>query len=600
MKKRKYVLIWGTRKERICQLHYYIPVMKFKYLLLAPAALVAAGCAQLLPKETVQPVAEPERAERSPELPKVDLTGPLLFQYLVSEVAGQRGDTGLATEAMLDLAKTTRDPRLAKRAAEMALQSRRETQALEAATLWHQIDPDEIAARQAVAAILLNSGRLQEAKPHLEKLLAGEGENIGGALLHLNQMLSRQPDKPAALALVQELVAPYLNRAEAHFAIAYAAWNAGKDELALHEIREASRLRPDWEAAALFQGQLLQRISIPEALAFCRSLLADYPKMQDMRLAYARLLVSDRQYIEARAQFEKLLGDLPGNPEVSVAVGLLAMQLKDYDAAEKYLKQALAGQYRDEAAVRMYLGQLFDERGRFEEAAEWYGSVGRGEQYVPAQIRHAAMLAKQGKLSEARQHLKQIPVQNNQQRVQVVVAEAQLLRDAKAYGEAFELLSKALEKLPNYPDLLYDHAMAADRLGKVDVLEQDLRKLIQIKPDYAHAYNALGYALADRSERLDEAQQLIEKALELAPEDFFIMDSLGWVHYRTGQLEKAEDALRRAYAGQRDAEIAAHLGEVLWARGKREEAEKIWRAALKENPGHEVLLNVIKKFIPVK
>ncbi|MDO9064394.1 MAG: tetratricopeptide repeat protein, partial [Sulfuricella sp.] len=146
----------------------------------------------------------------------------------------------------------------------------------------------------------------------------------------------------------------------------------------------------------------------------------------------------------------------------------------------------------------------------------------------------------------------------------------------------------------------YDHAMAADRLGKVDVLEQDLRKLIQIKPDYAHAYNALGYALADRSERLDEAQQLIEKALELAPEDFFIMDSLGWVHYRTGQLEKAEDALRRAYAGQRDAEIAAHLGEVLWARGKREEAEKIWRAALKENPGHEILSNVIKKFIPVK
>lgn len=599
MKKRKYVLIWGTRKERIYQQYYYILVMKFKYLLV-PAVLVAAGCAQLPPKQAVHPVAVPERAERSPALPKVDLTGALLFQYLVSEIAGQRGDTGLATEGLLDLAKTTRDPRLARRAAEVALQSRREAQALEAATLWHQTDPDETQARQAVAAILLNSGRLQEAKPHLEKLLAGEGDNVGGALLHLNQMLSRQQDKPATLALVQELVAPYLNRAEAHFAIAYAAWSAGKDELALREVREARRLRSNWEAAALFQGQLLQRTSIPETLGFYRSLLGDYPKMQDARLAYARLLVSDRQYVEARAQFEKLLGNLPGNPEVSVAVGLLAMQLKDYDAAEKYLKQALAGQYRDEAMVRMYLGQLFDERGRYAEAADWYGSVGRGEQYVPAQIRHAAMLAKQGKLSEARQHLGQVPVQNNQQRVQVVVAEAQLLRDAKAYGEAFELLGKALEKLPNYPDLLYDHAMAAEKLGKVDVLEQDLRKLIQIKPDYAHAYNALGYTLADRAERLDEARQLIEKALELAPDDFFIMDSLGWVYYRMGQFEKAEDTLVRAYTGHYDAEIAAHLGEVLWARGKREEAEKIWRAALKENPGHEALLNVIKKFIPVK
>lgn len=572
--------------------------MKFKYLLLAPAALVAAGCAQLLPKEAVQPVAEPERAERGPELPKVDLTGPLLFQYLVSEVAGQRGDTALSAEGMLDLAKKTRDPRLAKRAAEIALQSRREAQALEAATLWQQTDPDGSQARQAVAAMLLNSGRLQEAKPHLEKLLAGEGEKVGGALLHLNQMLSRQQDKPATLALVQELVAPYLDRAEAHFAMAYAAWSAGKDELALREVREARRLRSSWEAAALFQGQLLQSTSVSATLEFYRSLLGDNPKMQDVRLAYARLLVSDRQYVEARAQFEMLLRDLPGNPEVNMAVGLLAMQLKDYDAAEKYLKQALVSQYRDEAMVRMYLGQLFDERGRYDEAAEWYGSVGRGEQFIPAQIRRAVMLAKQGKLSEARQHLRQVPVQNNQQRVQVVVAEAQLLRDAKAYGEAFELLSKVLEKLPNYPDLLYDHAMAAEKLGKIDILEQDLRKLIQIKPDYAHAYNALGYTLADRSERLDEALQLIEKALELAPGDSFVMDSLGWVHYRMGQLEKAEDVLRRAYTNQRDAEIAAHLGEVLWARGKREEAEIIWRAALKENPGHETLLNVIKKFVP--
>lgn len=580
--------------------------MNFKYLLLVPVALAAVGCAQLQPKDAGQSAAPqpqpkaPEAAVRTVDLPNIELSKGILFQFLVSEIAGQRGEPGLATEGMLDLARTTRDPRLAKRAAEVALQSRREAQALEAATLWQKLDPDEAKAQQAVAALLLNSGRLEEVRPYLEKLLAAEGDNVGGALLHLNQMLSRQQDKAAVLALVQELAAPYLNRAEAHFAIAHAAWAAGNDELALREIREAASIRPEWEAAALLQGQLLQRTSITEALEFYRNLLAEQPKLQEVRLAYARLLVSDRQYAEARGQFEKLLSEHPGNPEVSVAVGLLAMQLKDFGAAEQYLKQALAGQYRDEAMVRMYLGQLSEERGNYDEAANWYGSVGQGEQYVAAQIRYAVMQAKQGRLPEARQHLKQIAVQNNQQRVQVIVAEAQMLRDAKEYREAFELLDKALEKLPNYPDLLYDHAMAAEKVGKLDVLEQDLRKLIQLKPDYAHAYNALGYTLADRSERLDEALQLIEKALKLAPDDYFIMDSLGWAHYRMGRFDKAESYLRRAYAGQHDAEIAAHLGEVLWVQGKHEEAENIWQSSLKENPRHETLLNVIKKFVPAK
>ncbi|MDD5329835.1 MAG: tetratricopeptide repeat protein [Sulfuricella sp.] len=561
---------------------------------MAPAAL--AGCAQIPALQASRPAAQPVPAARTVALPDVELSKGILFQFLVSELAGQRGESDLAAEGMLDLAKTTRDPRLAKRATEMALQSRREPQALEAGSLWLKLDPDEATAQQAMAALLVNGGRLDEARPLLQKLLAEEGEDVGRALLHLNQLLARQQDKAAVLALVENLTQPYLNRPEAHFAIAFAAWSAGKDEQALREVRAAEKLRPDWEAAALFQGQLLQRHSAAEALAFYRDLLARQPELKDVRLAYARLLVSGRQYAEARAQFEKVLGEMPGNPDVSLAVGLLAVQLKDYDAAELHLKQALAGRYRDEATVRAHLGQLAEERGRYAEAASWYASVGPGEQYLAAQIRYAAMLAKQDKLPEALSHLKQVAAQNNQQRAQLIVAEAQMLRDAKAYAEAFDLLGKALEKLPNYPDLLYDHAMAAEKLGKIDVLELDLRKLIQLKPDYAHAYNALGYTLADRSERLDEALQLVEKAIKLAPDDYFIMDSLGWVFYRMGQLGKAEAVLKNAYAGQRDAEIAAHLGEVLWAEGKREEAEKIWQSSLKENPGHETLLNVINKF----
>jgi tetratricopeptide (TPR) repeat protein len=580
-------------------------MMNSRYLPFLSLVLITAGCAAPPAKQAEQAPARPPQAEmpaaapakpRPVELPKQELTEDILYQYLMSEIAAQRGALGVATEGLLNIATATRDPRLAERATEVALQSGFQGQALEAAELWLKLDPEDTKARQTVAALLVNSGRLQEAKPHLVRLLTEEGENVGFGLLHLNQLLARHRDKEEVLKLVRELAADYSNRAEAHFAIAQAAAAAGEDETAAKEIREASRLRPGWETAALFEGQLLQRGSTANALEFYRNFLNAYPKAREVRLAYGRALVSERRYAEGRRQFEALLADFPDNPEVNLTVGLLALQLKDYTAAETYLMQALANRYRDEGVVRMYLGQLHEEQGHYDEAAQWYGSVQSGENYVTAQIRQAVMLAKQKKLAEARQHLKQIAVRNNQQRVQVVTAEAQILRDAKQYQESYDLLTKALEKLPNYPDLLYDRAMAAERIGRLDVMEQDLRKLIQLKPDYPHAYNALGYTLADRAERLDEALQLIEKALRLAPDDIFILDSMGWVQYRRGELGKAEEYLRRAYAGQPDPEIAAHLGEVLWAAGKRDEAERIWSAALKDHPDNEALLNVIKRF----
>jgi tetratricopeptide (TPR) repeat protein len=572
-------------------------------------ALFGAGCAQL---PAVQPAADqptkdtsaqpaaPAAAAPAPtaQLPKQDLTDDILFEYLVSEIAGQRGKLGLATSGLLDLARKTRDPRLARRATEAAMYSHLEREALEAATLWLQLEPDEPKARQVVTLLLINSGRLAEAKPHLEKLLAGEGENRGLDFMHLNQLLARQQDKAAVLALVQDLAKPYPADPEAHFAIAQAAWGADKDDLALQEIRQALKLRPNWEAAAMFEGLLLQKRSMAEAFDFYKNFLARNPKAEEVRLAYARALVGERRYADARDEFRALVEEFPDNPDVSVAIGLLSLQLKDYDGAEQYLKRALDLQYKDGDAVRMYLAQVFEERKQYAAAADWYDQVGQGEHYLTARIRKAAMVAKQGRLDDARRQLQQLPVQNNQQRVQVVLAEAQLLRDADAYQDAFELLGKALEKLPNYPDLLYDHAMAAEKVGRLDVLEQDLRKLIQLKPDYAHAYNALGYTLAERTERLDEAQKLIEKALSLAPDDAYIMDSMGWVQYRQGRLDKAESYLKRAYGLQPDPEIAAHLGEVLWMEGKRDEAEKLWRAALKANPHHEALLNVLKKFKP--
>ncbi|MBU0593692.1 MAG: tetratricopeptide repeat protein [Gammaproteobacteria bacterium] len=573
-----------------------MPTLKLKSALLTSFLLALAACT---PLQTKPPVVAGEKIQdeaKKPPLPNQELTAQSLYQYLVGEVALQRGQPELAAEALLDLAKRTRDPRLAQRATETAIQGRQTVQAGNAATLWQSLDPESPQATQAAAALLVNSGRLNEARPYLEKLIAAEGESRAAAFLHLNQMLARQPDREAVLALVQDLAKPYLGSAEAHFAIAQAAWSASKRQEAITELRLADSLRPGWELAALFQGQALQKVSVSDSMEFYRAFLRDYPKASEVRLAYARLLVSEKSYPQARAEFQRVLDISPNNAELSFAVGLLALQASDLDAAESYLKQALSSGYKDEDLVHFYLGQIAEERKQFKQAAEWFVRVGPGEHYLNAQTRYAGVLAKQDRLGEARQHLQQIQPQNIAQRVLLIQAEAQLLREAKQHQEAFGVLEKGLEKLPNQPELLYDHAMAAEKLDLLDVMEKDLRQLIQIKPDNAHAYNALGYTFAERGIRLEEALQLTEKALSLASDDPLIMDSLGWAYYRHGEHGKAAEWLKKAHELRQDPEIAAHLGEVLWAQGQRDEARKVWNSALKLAPDNEVLRNVMQKF----
>jgi tetratricopeptide (TPR) repeat protein len=259
------------------------------------------------------------------------------------------------------------------------------------------------------------------------------------------------------------------------------------------------------------------------------------------------------------------------------------------------MKRVLSLGYRDPEGVRYVLGQIAEEQKLWPRAIEWYESIATGDHVMPARMRTANAIAKQGKLDEARAFLKRVAAENPEDVVQLIVAEAQLLRDAQRHAEAFALLSDALGKQPEQPDLLYDLALTAEKLERFDLLETHLRKLIEVKPDHAHAYNALGYSFADRNTRLPEARKLIEKALELAPEDYFIMDSLGWVLYREGDLKGAARELRRAYSGRPDAEIGAHLGEVLWMLGEQDEARRVWDEALKAGPENETLQKTIKR-----
>jgi tetratricopeptide (TPR) repeat protein len=532
------------------------------------------------------------------DLPGRDLDSDLLYKFLLAEIAAQRGSYQVAVQAYLEMARSTRDPRIARRATELALYARQTEMALEAAKIWLAAEKGSTAARQTLVALFVTTDNLQAATPLLLEILSGEGANVGSSLTQLHALLAKHPDKNAVLALVKDLVKPYRHLPEAHFALAQAALAANKYDAALAEIREALRIRPDWEAAALFQAQALTSESRAKSLDYMKGFLAANPNAQEVRLNYARQLIGEKKFPEARSEFQRLLDDNPQNPDIAVTVALLSVQINDLDAAEMQLKRVLELNYKDPDSVRVHLGQINEERKRFDEAARWYLAVEGGEQFVMAHARYALMLARQDRVAEARAHLQGLQPQNEAQRVQIVQAEAQLMREAKAYGESFDILKTALDTDADNPDLLYDIAMAAEKLDRIDVVETSLRRLIALKPDHAQAYNALGYTLADRTDRLTEARDYIEKALKLSPEDPFILDSMGWVEYRLGNHAEGLQYLQRAFDQRPDPEIAAHLGEVLWVKGDKSEAEKVWRDSLRDNPGNEELQKVIKKFLP--
>ncbi|MBK5103374.1 MAG: tetratricopeptide repeat protein [Burkholderiales bacterium] len=565
---------------------------------LSAASADKAELSQSKAEEPAQGKAAASEAEHAAQqnLPKQDLTEAVLYEYLLAEIAGQRGAVGLSAQAYADLAKQTRDPRIAKRAAEVALYARMPAAAIDAARIWYETEPSSLQALQALTSLLIGAKREEEALPYLQKLL--EGDDSGAGFLQLARLLANNQDKALTLKLVQQLAQPYPGSAQAHFAVAQAAVGAGQDELALTEVRAAAQLQPDWDLPVLLEAQLLQRQSNALALQRLAAFLERHPMARDVRMSYARALVAEKKYTEARAEFQTLLKDFPDNTDVVFAVGVLSLQLQDYAQAQANFKRLLLLPYRDKNTVRMYLGQIAEEQKDYPEALRWYDEVAGGELYLRAQIRYALVLSKQGKLDAARAHLQQVEVDSESAKVQLLLTEAQMLRDAKQPRAAFDLIGNALQSMPDQPELLYDYAMLAEKLDRLDLLEDSLTKLIKLKPDHAHAYNALGYSLAERNLRLPEAQELIEKALQLSPEDPFIMDSMGWVLYRAGKSTQALEYLRKAYTTRPDPEIAAHLGEVLWVAGERSEADKIWLEASKKAPDNDALNSTIKRFKP--
>jgi len=542
--------------------------------------------------------AEAAAARADSDYPAQALTPQILYQLMLAEVAGARGQTVMAAQSYLDLARRTRDPRIARRAAEIAVFSRQADLAGEASRLWLELDPGSLQAQQLAAGAAASSARIDELQGQLAMALARQGDQLGAALMGLNRGLARIPDKDLVRRLVTQLTEPYLEYPEAHFARANAAYAAGDAAGAAEVLDGALLRRPDWEQAVILQAQLQQEVSPGKGIQTLRSYLAGHSDAREPRIALARMLVAAKEFGPARTEFERILKGTPDDRDMVHAAGVLAMQQGDKSAAERHFRHLLTLGHGDPDTIRVYLGQLAEDAKRPDEAIAWYKAVEPGAQFIAAQGRIAQVLAGRGRLAEARQHLQALAREVSGDRVQYILLEAQLLRDENRNADAYAVLDDALRADPENTDLLYESALTAERLGHIEVMEGRLRKLIALKPDHAHAYNALGYSLADRGLRLDEAEILIRKGLALAPDDPFILDSLGWTQYRRGQLKDALESLRKAYGLRADPEIAAHLGEVLWMLGRRDEAARTWRDAAKSHPDNTVLADVIKKFKP--
>ena len=518
----------------------------------------------------------------------------LVFRLLLAEIASQRGELNLASELFLDLAKQTDSALLAERATRLTGFTRNGTIALEASKVWNELNKDSIDAQQALSEILIANNKLNEAKPILQKLLLKEKTRASG-FLYLNSMLSHVSDKKAVLILVTDLAQPYPKLAEAHFAIAHAAW-VGKDQKVYEkELATINQIKPDWEMPALFKGQILAKESPEKALNFYSDFLSKYPKSNDVRLEFAKLLTNGRKFNEAKNEFIKLVSASNSSAEITLAVALLSVELEDYDLAEKYFLQSLKKNPKDKDQIFIYLAKIADKKNQGDVAITWLNKVGNGNHFIESKLIAAEIIAKKESIDKALVFLSALKSDSQDEKLSIVQLKTSLLTRSNRHQEAFQLLQNEAPNFAQSPEFKFDYALLADKLNKYDLMEKLLREAIKIRPDYAVAYNALGYSFADRNINLEDAKKYIELALSISPNNHYILDSMGWLYFRLGKLESALSFIQKAYDVQPDPEIAAHHGEILWAQGKKKEANDVLELSLQSFPDNEVLKEAFKR-----
>ena len=578
---------------------YYGPMPRFTPTLLL-IALLAYGLGASAQTVAVKPGAIGSSA----------LDGELFYQILLGELNARDGEAGAAYAMLLDAARKTNDARLYQRAVDLALTSRSGESALAAARAWRQALPTSREANRYVLQILIGLNRIGETLDPIKREVAtADPKDRAGAISAIPRYFARASDKKLAALTVERALADYLTSsllgASAWATIARMRLEASDKAGALEATRKAQTMDPKDDAPVLLALSMMNR-ETPQAEAIVRKYIDDKP-LPELRMEYARALLEAQRYAEAAIHLQIVTTEKPDYAPAWLLKGALELQEGQSTAAEQSFKRYVelgsarpAGSPHGENGRGLNqafysLAQIAEQRKDFPQAEAWLQRIDSPEERLNAQLRRASLLARQGKLEEARKLIHSQAEKTPHDARLKTVTEAQLLREGKQYQAALKLLADASARAPDDLDLLYDMAMVAEKLGQLDEMERLLRRVIAGKPNAPHAYNALGFSLAERNLRLPEARQLILKALDFAPNDPFITDSLGWVEFRSGNLTQAQTILQGAFKARPDAEIAAHLGEVLWTLGQRDPALSIWRAGAKIDAENETLLETFKR-----
>ena len=585
--------------------------------LLAAVVLTCAPTVQAQTRELA--ASEPQSALPKAPPENSSLDAPLFYQLLIGELELSAGRAGSAYEVVLDAARRTRDEALFKRAVDIALQARAGEQALDATRAWRQAAPDAVDARRYQLQILIALNRIEEAGEPLKAWIAQTGTEQRGALISATpRLFARATDRKQAATLLEQWLAPYgdapLTRTATRVALGRMWLAAGEPGKALQFAQQAANDEPDAPGPVLLAVELMPIQAEAEAIA--TRYLARPQVETAVRLTYVRALTQVQRYAEAAQHLDRLTQTEPNLPAPWLTLGALRLDLKQPREAEVALKRfielvqkqpaplaespeaeaaAEAGDDRGLTQAWLLLAQIAEQRGDLKAAEGWLARIDDPQRALDVQVRRASLLARQGQLAPARELIRRVPERNADEARAKLLAEVQLLREFKRWKEAVDLLSAANKRFVDDADLLYEQAMLEDKLERYNDMELLLQRVIALKPEHPHAHNALGYSLADRRVRLPEAKTLIQKAMKLAPGDPFIVDSMGWVEYRMGNRDEALKWLRQAYAARPDTEIAAHLGEVLWANGQRDEARRIWQDARGRDAANEVLKETLAR-----
>lgn len=578
-------------------------VMLVRIISLFIAYSLMAGCAYLPTNSSSNNSDENEAAvnrppSSTPELEAVIDDRPFpastLYSLLVAEVAGQRQQFDVSLINYLDQAEKTQDAGIAERATRIAQYMGVNGYTLRAAKIWVQNAPLEAQAHQVLAQALMIEGDFSGALIHMEAVLELAGASQFDYLALNAQHLTTE-QKRDLLQQFEALTKKHPDYAQLWMAKGSILLQLEDYSAALPAFDEALSLRSNYTAAALSKARVLHKLGeAEEALVWLDDLHDNMPKHKGIGILRARILIDLKRYSEARAAFQYLNQNFPDDQSIQLSLGLLNIELQEYDEAIATLTPlTLTRPIADEAYF--YLARIAEIQQDYPRALRNLNQIQQGRQFLPAQLQTVGLLMQQEGINAARDYLSHSRSQHPKFNTQLALLEVELLIKEKDFQEAYRLADMALLDDPDNIDFLYSRGLLAEKMGNITQLEADLRKIIQLNPNNAEAMNALGYTLADKTDRLEEALVLVEQANKISPNNPAITDSLGWIHYRLGDLPKALELLQKAYNEFPDHEVAAHLGEVLWKLGKNTEAQNIWQQGLENNPESSVIKDTQKR-----